>query len=596
MALPACTTPPTTEKIDAVVTDEMAKQNIVGMAVGIVRNGKIYYASGYGHADFARKTPITVNTIFRWASISKTLTATAALKLDEESTSFNLNDHVTKHVSYWPKSGNKGDILIEHLLSNRSGIIQPNKPEDCPDNSSPAISRQNHSDTTYNAKQGVEVFKNQDLCFNPGDSYKYSTFGFSLLGSAIEEAAGKSYADYVNDKIKTPLGMSSLRQATGTRKGFAQQCQILKEVSVGNSAWKLPGGGWESNIIDLAKFANGLLQGSLLKNTSRLWTTVTGNSNYGYGIKHAVNKSRAWHDGTHDNTRTLLYLYPKSVDSLGVVLMINGDDYIDPLRISHHLADLFGQNHGDLKNPVVKTCSTGNCLGKFSAVWRKTDNDVLLRRGYNHDDFYAEWEFLRQAGYYTDDFEPYVENGKVLWDAIFRKGSGGNAMWRTFDKKEFSDKWQEQSGLNYRLVDLETYVVNGKRKWAGLFRPGSGKYAMFRYFNTNDFGAKKIEMANNGLKLIDVEAFSDGEKLEWAGVWVEGEDVLLNRNKTTDDFGNLVKLRRENGWKLIDIERYRVGAGVRWAGIWEKSSDEEKLNRGYPYCGTKDHDGDWLSM
>jgi len=74
----------TASQIDAVVLDEMATQNIVGMAVGIVKNGNIDYARGYGHADLARRVPVTANTIFRWASISKTLTAAAALKLAEE--------------------------------------------------------------------------------------------------------------------------------------------------------------------------------------------------------------------------------------------------------------------------------------------------------------------------------------------------------------------------------------------------------------------------------------------------------------------------------------------------------------------------------
>lgn len=329
----------TAAQIDAVVLDEMARQNIVGMAVGIVKNGNIYYARGYGHADLARMVPISTNTIFRWSSISKTLTAAAALKLAEENPAFSLNDRVTEHVSYWPGYGNKGNIRIKHLLSNRSGIIHYTQRKNCYENHSPGYSRSKHISKYYNAKQGVEVFKNQRLCFDPGTSYKYSTFGYNLLGSAIEGGSGISYAAWVKDKINTPLGMSSLRQATGARTGFDQEDHILQEVFSGNSAWKLPGGGWESNILDLAKFANALLQGSLLNNTSRLWTTVAGNFTYGYGINHAFNESQVWHEGNNDNSRALLYLYPRSPDRLGIVLMINSA-HSNPRRISHHLADL----------------------------------------------------------------------------------------------------------------------------------------------------------------------------------------------------------------------------------------------------------------
>lgn len=326
-------------QIDDVVIDEMDRQGIVGMAVGIVQNGRISHARGYGHSDLARHHPVTTNTIFRWGSISKTLTAVAALKLAEENPDFSLNDRVTEHVSYWPEYGNKGSIRIKHLLSNRSGIIHYTKKKNCHDNRSPAYSRSRHVSRYYNAKQGVEVFRNQKLCFDPGTSYKYSTFGFSLLGSAIEGGSGASYATWVRDKIQTPLGMYTLRQATGTSMGFDREAHILRHVFAGNSAWKLPGGGWESSIIGLAKFANAILQGSLLDNTSLLWTTVAGNMTYGYGINHAFNERLAWHEGKHNTSRTLLYLYPGSPDRLGIVLMINCA-HSNPMRIAHHLAEL----------------------------------------------------------------------------------------------------------------------------------------------------------------------------------------------------------------------------------------------------------------
>ncbi len=259
----------TAEQIDAVVLDEMARQNIVGMALAIVKNGNIYYARGYGHADLAHRVPVTTQTIFRWGSISKTLTAVAALKLAEQNPAFSLNDKVTQHVSYWPEYGNKGEIRIRHLLSNRSGIIHYTSRKNCYHNHSPGYARSKHTSRYYNAKQAVAVFRDQKLCFDPGTRYKYSTFGFSLLGSAIEGGSGTSYSSWVRDRIKTPLGMYSLRQATGTRAGFDQEHHLLQPVITGNAAWKLPGGGWESNIIDLAIFANALLQGRLLNNTER---------------------------------------------------------------------------------------------------------------------------------------------------------------------------------------------------------------------------------------------------------------------------------------------------------------------------------------
>ena len=87
----------------------------------------------------------------------------------------------------------------EHLLSNRSGIIHYIKRKNCSENHTPRYSRSKHTSKYYNAKQAVEVFRNQKLCFDPGTGYKYSTFGFSLLGSAIEGGSGTSYANWVRD-------------------------------------------------------------------------------------------------------------------------------------------------------------------------------------------------------------------------------------------------------------------------------------------------------------------------------------------------------------------------------------------------------------
>ena len=77
------TTPPFLTSVDKVVEEQMAKQEIYGCAVGVVENGKIVHVKAYGHHDRLRTKPITVNTIFRWASISKPVTAVAAFKAIE---------------------------------------------------------------------------------------------------------------------------------------------------------------------------------------------------------------------------------------------------------------------------------------------------------------------------------------------------------------------------------------------------------------------------------------------------------------------------------------------------------------------------------
>lgn len=587
---------PHLNNVDTVVQDELVKQNVVGGAVAVVQNGRVVHARGYGHTNLSRQAAVTINTRFRWASISKPLTAIAALKLDESSSRFRITDKVAKHVSYWPASGQKGNLTVKQLLSNRSGIIHYSSKDDCPGNSSPSYDRNKHGDGTFNARKAIDVFKDQSLCFKPGSDYRYSTFGFSVVAAALEKEARMSYSDWVMKSVAEPLGLTSLRQATGTSHGYKLSCGELDHATEPSKSYVLPGGGWESDVVDLALFANGILQESLLNDTDRLWTESTGNTNsYRLGVSTNSGRSIVWHGGAHNDTRTYMYLFPGRSDKLGIVVYLNGA-HGDARRTARRVAMAMGDRTWSISDTAAVPICESNCAGSYSAVWRKTSKDVVVRLGLSDKDFSAEWKYLRSNGYILDDFETKSAGNQVLWDGIFRKGSGGNAMWRNFSREAFSAKWKAQSAQGYRLVDIETYRKNGRRYWAGLFRPGNGRYAMYRYYNTKDFGDKHKELAGDGLKLIDVEAFTDNGITRWAGVWVSGESALLNRNYSTDDFGELRTRRQNSGWKLSDIERYRIDGKVRWAGIWEKSSIGEKLNRNYRICGVKNDDGEWTQQ
>ncbi len=586
--------------IDEVVKDEIIKQNIPGAAVGVVRHGEIVHFNGYGHTSLSRTEPVPDNPEFRWASISKPLTAVALLQLDEQKgDDFNIEDKVTDHVDYWPAEGDEGpkeDITIKQLLSNQSGIIHYASGDNCPGNESPDPDRLAHGSGLFDAEKGVDKFIDQDLCFDPGTGYRYSTYAFTLAAAALEEASGQSYASWVQENIAQPLGMNSLRQATGESEGYNKSAGRLVERNDTSKTSVLPGGGWESNMRDLARFGNALLQGKLLDDTTRMWNETTGLP-YRLGIIYDSGAGMAHHGGSHNHLRTDMTLYPERSDDLGIFVFVNSR-HADRDRLSERVAEAYGVSHWSPdEDPIVPNCTNDSDTDSYSAVWRRTQDDVLIRKGLSHDNFYSEWSYLRDHGYYTDDFEVYTEHGELRWDGVFREGTGGNAMWRGFSRDGFYEKWQEQSDLGYRLVDIETYKQDGERKWAGLFRPGTGPYALFRYYNTSDFGDKREEMAEEGLKLIDIEAFTHDGELRWAGVWIEGEDGLVNRNYEHQEFGELRDQRREAGWKLIDIERYeKPGAGTRWAGIWEQSDSDERLNRNHGYCGEQDDNNNWTTL
>jgi CubicO group peptidase (beta-lactamase class C family) len=181
--------------INEIVIDEMAKRYYIGCAVAVVKNGKIIHQKAYGHLDEQRKQPVTTNTIFRWASISKTLTAAAAWKLIEDG-KFSINSKVSPMVSYWPSNGNKDLITVGQLMNHRSGINQYNDYDE----------GRYISPIFFNAQLCVNVFSYAGLRFTPNTQQYYSTFGYNLLGAVVDRKASNGYVGFIETEIKNPNG------------------------------------------------------------------------------------------------------------------------------------------------------------------------------------------------------------------------------------------------------------------------------------------------------------------------------------------------------------------------------------------------------
>lgn len=611
--------------IDAIIHDEMIKQNITGMAVGVISKGEFVHLSGYGHQDLGRSKDLTHKTVMRWASISKPVTALATFQLADADSDFAIGDLVTDHLNYWPTSTSDGRelITIQNLMNNRSGINQYSEGKrvnSCSSDSAKTIfsniGSSNYSsdgdNDGYNGQSAASIFQNSVLDFSPGTQYLYSSYGFNLLGSAIDAVAPNGYYNWVMDSIAKPLNMRSFKTGEVKRKGFNKEIDgVLTPKYSEDLEYKLPSGGWESNVCDLARFAEGLMNNSVLPNNpNALWMGTSRTScprwwDYINGIYQQKLRNSSgtivpinmfYHGGDHNNLTTNMEFYPN--DSLIVVIQIPTKS-MDRRRIVRRIFNTFGKTWNVNDSVKVKCSDYMESSGlRFSGVWRQTNEETILRRGYLHDDFYAEWKWMREHGYYCDDFEAKRDgNGDLRWDGVFKKGTGRNAIWRHFDYDGFKAKWDEMKTDGMQLIDLETYKdSNGKRRWAGLFRPKTGKTAMYRGQTFNEFADKREDLAGRGYKLIDIETYIRNGTRNWAGVWIEGEEGKLNRGKNTAEFGELRETRRANGYKLIDIETYTHNGERKWAGIWEKSTENERLNRTWNYCDLMDKHDSYMDV
>ncbi len=169
-----------------------------GCAVGVMRDGKLAFAKGYGMADLEHDTPNTPTTRFYVASLSKQFTAMSIVLLAQEGR-LSLDDWIRRWVPQVPSFG--PPITLRQLLHHTSGLR---------DYFTLLALSGWPSDGLLTEQQFLDLVSRQkSLNFTPGDEFLYSNTGYALLGLVVEQASGQSLKDYAAEHIFKPLGMTS---------------------------------------------------------------------------------------------------------------------------------------------------------------------------------------------------------------------------------------------------------------------------------------------------------------------------------------------------------------------------------------------------
>jgi CubicO group peptidase (beta-lactamase class C family) len=242
-------------EIDRIFKTFTEQAHVPGASWGIVVDGELAHAGVTGLRDVAAKAPVESDTVFRIASMTKSFTAIAILKLRDEG-QLSLDDPAERYVPelknlLYPTSDSPR-VTIRHLLSHAEGF-----PED-----NPWGDRQladTDAELTDMMNRGIP-FSNA-----PGVAYEYSNYGFAILGRIVSRVSGRSYADYIATAILRPLGLTSTtlepggvpraKLALGYRweDGQWKEEPILSHGSFGSM------GGMLTTVPDLAKYVAAFL-------------------------------------------------------------------------------------------------------------------------------------------------------------------------------------------------------------------------------------------------------------------------------------------------------------------------------------------------
>jgi serine beta-lactamase-like protein LACTB, mitochondrial len=319
------------DSVDAVFPARMRELGIPGASVTVIRNGEVVLNRGFGLADVELAAQAQSTTRYRMGSLAKPFTAVALGILIDEGR-LDLDAEVQRYVPSFPRK--PWPVTVRQLAGHQAGIRHYKDGE---------FENQRFYPTLLD---GLRMFEDDSLLFEPGTRYSYSSFGYNLLGAVIEGASGVPYLQFMRDRVFTPLGMRATVPdfpdsiIVGRTRFYAgpDTGGPLRNAPYVDNSYKWPSGGCLSSTEDLARFGQAMLDGKLLTKGTRdvMWTpmrlrdgTVTS-----YGVGWNVGSDQQGrryvaHTGGSIGGVSVLALYPDQ--HLVVAIAVNTDKGLNAL-------------------------------------------------------------------------------------------------------------------------------------------------------------------------------------------------------------------------------------------------------------------------
>ncbi|MFT7485185.1 MAG: CubicO group peptidase (beta-lactamase class C family) [Candidatus Paceibacteria bacterium] len=314
-----------------------------GMAVGIIHDGDLVFAEGFGMANLEVGSENGPEVLYRIGSTSKQFTATAIsllaldgkLELDAP-----LNKYLPTFVDYKPP------VTVRQLVNHTSGL---------PDYINIQFSQGGGGKAWFTPKQTLAVLSTADLEFTPGSRYAYSNSNYFLMGELVQRASGKSLRDFARERIFNPLGMDDTRfhdrhdeVIEGRSHGYSRQTES------GRGEWKVDithldhvgDGGVFTTIEDLAKwdanfYGNKLGHGQALLDLLHRQGVLNDGETIAYASGLNIGSNRGLRTVTHGGSWVgYLAAMDRYPDQRFTVIVLANQTSANPAQLSRQVADI----------------------------------------------------------------------------------------------------------------------------------------------------------------------------------------------------------------------------------------------------------------
>ncbi|MGB5078400.1 MAG: serine hydrolase domain-containing protein [Sphingorhabdus sp.] len=325
-----------------------SRPEMAGLAVAVVEAGKISFVRTYGVVDRTTGIPVTQNTVFRWASVSKTVTGTLAAALASED-----SVDLERPIAGWQNSlrlpgGAEEQVTLAQLLSHQTGLTKNAYDEKLEDGQSPRLLRASLSSAPLQCP--------------PGTCHSYQNIAFDVASEILTQGAKRPFSDAVTERFFLPLGMTSATYGMSGLTGAKDWARphngsAVRELSP--SYWRVPAAaGVQSNVVDFARWLQAamgerpdvipapvlrLAQAPRVK-TDRLYGGALRQANfdakYGLGWRSFTYAGHrlVGHSGAVDGFRATMIFDPAT--GIGVVAMWNSN-WGAPFRIPFAVIDSY---------------------------------------------------------------------------------------------------------------------------------------------------------------------------------------------------------------------------------------------------------------
>ncbi len=341
---------PTHPEVDAVFAD--LEGNRPGAAVGVLLGGEVVHRAGYGTAHMDHGIPISPETVFDIASISKQFGAIAALILQTEG-KLDLDADVRGYVPELPDFGEV--ITARHLIHHTSGI------RDWPHTM--ALGGIGFTDVISFEKILRMLYRQQAINFAPGSEYAYSNTGYNLLARVIEVQSGMTFREYAQSRILEPLGMNQTHFSDDYLEVVPGRAESYAPVDDGDGFQRLPNqltalasSSLHTSIDDFIRWMRNYETGevggdAMLDAMVQRGVLTTGDTlDYAHGLSVSDYRGlRAFgHGGSWAGYRTNFVRFPEQ--NLSIAAFCNVSD-CDPGTRARRVAEVFV---GDLMEPEAE--------------------------------------------------------------------------------------------------------------------------------------------------------------------------------------------------------------------------------------------------